>query len=79
MFVDAYSRVVLDLADLTFLSSLGMGALVQYRRGLSRRGIEIRLAKVQEQVWVALETPHHGQDRNLSKIGHFQGSHQPAP
>jgi anti-anti-sigma factor len=52
--VDPYSLVVLDLADLTFLSSLGMGALVEYRRGLARRGVEIRLANVQAQadpVW----------------------------
>jgi anti-anti-sigma regulatory factor len=38
----AYSLVVLDLAGLTFLSSLAMGALVAYRRGLWRRGVELR-------------------------------------
>jgi anti-anti-sigma factor len=54
--VDAYSLVVLDLAGLTFLSSLAMGALVEYRRGLLRRGVEIRLANVQAQVWMALES-----------------------
>ena len=54
--VDAYSLVVLDLADLTFLSSLGMGTLVEYRRGLSQRGVEVRLANVQAQVWMALES-----------------------
>ena len=53
--VDAYSLVVLDLADLTFLSSLGMGTLVEYRRGLSQRGVEVRLANVQAKVWLALE------------------------
>ena len=52
----AYSLVVLDLAGLTFLSSLAMGALVAYRRGLWRRGVELRLANVQAQVWLALET-----------------------
>jgi hypothetical protein len=31
--LDAYALVVLDLAELTFLSSLDMGALVEYRRG----------------------------------------------
>jgi anti-anti-sigma factor len=51
----AYSLVVLDLAELTFLSSLAMGTLVEYRRGLGRRGVEVRLANVQAQVWVALE------------------------
>ena len=44
---EGYSLVVLDLAELTFLSSLAMGALVAYRQGLSRRGIEVRLANVQ--------------------------------
>ena len=51
----AYSLVVLDLAGLTFLSALAMGALVAYRRGLWRRGVELRLANVQAQVWLALE------------------------
>ena len=54
--LDAYTLVVLDLAELTFLSSLAMGALVEYRRGLWRRGIEVRLANVQAQVWLALES-----------------------
>ena len=53
--LEAYSLVVLDLAGLTFLSSLAMGALVEYRRGLGRRGVEFRLANVPAQVWSALE------------------------
>ena len=53
--LEAYSLVVLDLAELTFLSSLAMGALVGFRRGLLRRGVEVRLANVQAQVWLALE------------------------
>ena len=54
--LEAYSLVVLDLAELTFLSSLALGALIDYRRGLCRRGIEVRLANVQAQVWLALES-----------------------
>jgi anti-anti-sigma factor len=54
--LEAYSLVVLDLAELTFLSSLAMGALVGFRRGLLRRGVEVRLANVQAQVWLALES-----------------------
>jgi len=53
--LEAYSLVVLNLAELTFLSSLAMGALIEYRRDLCRRGVEIRLANVQAQVWLALE------------------------
>ena len=53
---EAYALVVLDLAELTFLSSLAMGALVEYRRGLGRRGVEVRLANVPAQVWLALES-----------------------
>jgi anti-anti-sigma factor len=53
--LEACSLVVLDLTELTFLSSLAMGALVEYRRGLWRRGVEIRLANVQAPVWLALE------------------------
>ena len=53
--LDGAWLVVLDLAGLTFLSSLAMSALVSYRRGLCRRGAEIRLANVPAQVWLALE------------------------
>jgi anti-anti-sigma factor len=51
-----YLLVVLDLAGLTFLSSLAIGALVAYRRDLWRRGVELRLANLQAQVWLALES-----------------------
>jgi anti-anti-sigma factor len=47
--------VVLDLAELTFLNSLAVGALIEYRRGLCRRGVDVRLANVPAQVWMALE------------------------
>jgi anti-anti-sigma factor len=59
--LDGYSLVVLDLAGLTFLSCLAMGALVEYRRGLGRRGVEVRLANVQALVWLALESAGLGQ------------------
>jgi anti-anti-sigma factor len=53
--LDGHSLVVLDLAHLTSISSLAMGALVEYHRGLMRRGVEVRLANVQAPVWLALE------------------------
>jgi anti-anti-sigma factor len=53
--LEAYSLVVLNLAELTFLSSLAMGALVEYGRGLRRRGVEVALANVPPQVWLTLE------------------------
>jgi len=53
--LEAYSLVVLNLAGLTFLSSLAMGALVSYRRGLWQRGVEVRLTNVPAQVWLAME------------------------
>jgi anti-anti-sigma factor len=53
--LDAYSLVVLDLADLTFISSLAMAALVDYRGRLWRRGVEVRLANAQARVWFHLE------------------------
>ena len=53
--LDGASLVVFDLAELTFLSSLAMGALIEYRRGVARRGVEVRFANVQPRVWMALE------------------------
>jgi anti-anti-sigma factor len=53
--LDAYTLIVLDLSELTFLSALAMRALVEYRQGLGRRGIEVRLANVSAPVWLALE------------------------
>jgi anti-anti-sigma factor len=53
--LEPFSLVVFDLAELTFLSSQAMGALVAYRRGQCRRVVEVRLTKVQAQVWLALE------------------------
>jgi anti-anti-sigma factor len=53
--LEAYSLVVLDLAELTFLRSLAVSALLEYRRGLWRRGVELRLANVPAQVWLLLQ------------------------
>jgi anti-anti-sigma factor len=53
--LEAYSLVVLDLAELTFISSLAMRALLEYRRDLRRRGVEVRLANAQAQVRLTLE------------------------
>ena len=54
--LEAYSLVVLNLAELRSVSSLAMGALVSYRRGVGLRGVEVRLANLQAQVWLALES-----------------------
>jgi anti-anti-sigma factor len=53
--LDGYSLVVFDLAELTSISFLAMGALVVYRRALQPRGVEVRLANAQAQVRSALE------------------------
>ena len=54
--LDGATLVVFDLAGLTFLSSLAIGALISYRRGMARRGVKVRLANVQPPVWMALES-----------------------
>jgi anti-anti-sigma factor len=54
--LDGASLVVFDLAGLTFLSSLAIGALIEYRRRVGRRGVDVRLANVQPPVWLALES-----------------------
>jgi anti-anti-sigma factor len=59
--LDGASLVVLDLAELTLISALAMRALIDYRRGVARRGVEVRLANVQAQVWLALELAGLGQ------------------
>jgi len=37
-------RVVLNLADLEFINSLGLGALIEFRNELASRGGQLRLA-----------------------------------
>ena len=59
--LDACALVVLDLAELTFISSRAMHALVEYRVRLGRRGIDIRLANVPALVWEALESAGLGE------------------
>ena len=59
--VDACALVDLDLAELTFISSRAMHALVEYRVRLGRRGIDIRLANVPALVWEALESAGLGE------------------
>ena len=70
--LEAYSLVVLNLAELTFLSSLAMGALIEYRRDLCRRGVEIRLANVPAQVWLALESAGLGKLFELMSLAEIQ-------
>ncbi len=43
--------VVLDLSDLTFLSSLALGVLVEFRRGIVRCGGEVRVVGASRNVW----------------------------
>ena len=54
--LDGAWLVVLDLAELTFLGSLAMDALVSYRLAVGLRGVDVRLANVQARVWLALES-----------------------
>jgi anti-anti-sigma factor len=70
--LEASSLVVLDLAELTFLSSLAMGALIEYRRGVGRRGVEVRLANVPAQVWLALESAGLGKLFELMSLAEIQ-------
>jgi anti-anti-sigma factor len=53
--LEAYSLVVLDLAQLTLLSSQAIGALLMYRWRLRRHGLEVTLANVPAQVCSALK------------------------
>jgi anti-anti-sigma factor len=53
--LDGYSVVVLDLAELTFISSRAIRALFEFGLGLRQRGVEVRHANVQAHVWLALE------------------------
>jgi anti-anti-sigma factor len=54
--LDGCSLVVLDLGELTFISSRAMRALLEFGQDLRQRGVAVRLAYVQAHVWLALET-----------------------
>lgn len=43
-------RVVLDLSELTFITSQGLGVLLEFRRQLSATGATLRLAAVREDI-----------------------------
>jgi anti-sigma B factor antagonist len=42
--------VVLDLSDLEFINSMGLGVLVEFRQELTRRGGQMRLAGATEAI-----------------------------
>jgi anti-anti-sigma factor len=58
--LDGYSLVVLDLAELTFISSRAIRALFEFGLCLRQRGVEVRLANVRALVWLALEPAGFG-------------------
>jgi anti-anti-sigma regulatory factor len=55
---DGYSSVVLDLEELTFISSRAIRALFEFGLGLRQRGVEVRHANVQAHVWLAVRMPN---------------------
>ena len=59
--LDGYSLVVLDLAELTFISSRAIRALFEFGLALRQRGVEVRHANVQADVWLALEAVGFGE------------------
>jgi anti-anti-sigma regulatory factor len=58
--LDGYSLVVLDLDELTFISSQAIRALFDFGLGLHQRGVEVRHANVQAHFWLALEAVGFG-------------------
>jgi anti-anti-sigma factor len=50
--------VVLDMAGVTFISSLGMGSMLAFRRSLVSHGGQVRLAAVQPLVLDAFRRAH---------------------
>lgn len=58
---------VLDLADLQSISSITMGAIISYHRGVKRHGGRVHLATVQPMVRGALE--HAGLPAILPMFG----------
>lgn len=38
------SRIVLDVSDLQFINSLGLGVLLEFRKDAQDKGVELRLA-----------------------------------
>jgi anti-anti-sigma factor len=47
--------VVFDLSELRFISSLAMGTLMEFSRGMARNGCSVRLAALQPLVFKALQ------------------------
>ena len=47
--------VVFDLSELRFISSLALGAFVEFNRGMNRNGCSVRLAALQPLVFKAFQ------------------------
>jgi len=47
--------VVFDLSELRFVSSLALGAFVEFNRGMNRNGCSVRLAALQPLVFKAFQ------------------------
>jgi len=47
--------VVLDLSELRFISSLAMGAMMEFNRGMIRNGCAVRVAEMQPLVFKAFQ------------------------
>lgn len=58
---DSPRRVVLDLAQMGFINSEGLGGLVSFYNRLTERGGELRLAAANDQIASVLETTHLNQ------------------
>lgn len=53
-----FSHAVVDMHDVGFLCSAGVGALVQFLKALRSRSGRVALARVQPEVWSVLSTMH---------------------
>ena len=53
--VDEYTKVILDMSDLAFVDSSGLGAILSFTRKLAEKKGEIRLCCLQKPVQAIME------------------------
>jgi len=70
-------KLVIDLMDVTFLDSTGIGALLELRNGASNTGGSLALLDPSDNVMKVLEITRLSDVLDIERTGHSSATHRP--